>query len=369
LLVFLTKILEMLKKSTLHTQNLHDKQRYSTIAGIDIPKIFPRLTTLLIIILMFIIACMFLPWIQTTKAMGTITTIKPEDRLQQIVAPVNGRIEKWYIQDGSRVRAGDKIVEIQDIDSQNIERINNEILATKERVSTAIIATELALKNYNRQKKLFKDGLTSRREMETANITYQKSLGDQKYYETILINSKAMLRRQNNQLITATRDGYITGTLSSSDSLIVKTGDTLATFVPDTDDIVVELYVNGNDIPLVKIGQRVRLIFDGWPSIQFSGWPSVSIGTFPGVVKFVDYTANINGLFRVLVVQDSKTGIDWPNKVYLRLGTKTIGYVQMNEVSLGFEVWRQLNGFPISINNSQNKFNIHPTSSDKDTNK
>ena len=200
--------------------------------------------------------------------------------------------------------------------------------------------------------------------MEAANINYQKSLGDQKYYETLLIKSNAMLRRQENQLITATRDGYITGTLSSSDSLVVKAGDSLATFVPDTKDIVVELYINGNDIPLIKIGQHVRLIFDGWPSIQFSGWPSVSIGTFPGVIKFVDYTANSSGLFRVLVAPDPIAGIDWPNKVYLRLGTKTLGYVQMNEVRLGFEIWRQVNGFPISINNSQNSFNIHGTSSE-----
>ena len=151
---------------------------------------------------------MFLPWIQTSKASGTITTIRPQDRLQQIVAPVGGRIEKWYVRDGSRVKTGDKIVEINDIDPQNIERINNEILATQERVSASIIATGLALKNYNRQKNLFENGLTSRKEMEAANINYQKSLGDQKYYETLLIKSKAMLRRQENQLITATRDGY-----------------------------------------------------------------------------------------------------------------------------------------------------------------
>jgi multidrug efflux pump subunit AcrA (membrane-fusion protein) len=307
---------------------------------------------------------MFLPWIQTSRASGAITTIRPQDRLQKIVAPVSGRVERWYVQDGSQVKKGDKIVEINDIDPQNIERINNEIFATGERVNTAIMATSLALKNYNRQKNLFENGLTSRKEMEAANINYQKSLGEQKYYETLLIKSKAMIRRQDNQLITATRDGYITGTLSSSDSLIVKAGDSLATFVPDTKDTVVELYINGNDIPLIKIGQHVRLIFDGWPSIQFSGWPSVSIGTFPGVIKFVDYTANSNGLFRVLVVPDAQSGIDWPNKVYLRLGTKTVGYVQMNEVRLGFEIWRQLNGFPISINNSQNSFKMHGTSSD-----
>lgn len=342
----------------------NDLAKFKEIEGIQIPKIFPRLTTLLVILLIFTISCMFLPWIQTSKGNGSITTLQPQDRLQQIIAPVDGRITKWYVRDGSRVKAGDKIVEINDIDPQNIERINNEIFATRERLEAASIATALALKNYNRQKRLFETGLTSRRDMEAANINYQKSLGEQKYYQTLLIKSRAILRRQENQLLTASRDGYITNTLPSSDSMVIKAGNSLATFVPDAKDIAVELYIVGNDIPLVRIGQKVRLIFDGWPSVQFSGWPSVSIGTFPGIVKVVDYTASSNGLFRVLVLPDPKSGIEWPNKVYLRLGTKTFGYIQMNEVRLGFELWRQVNGFPISINNNQNSFKINGVNSE-----
>lgn len=339
-------------------QEKNELKRFSDIDGINISRVFLKLEVILIILIIFIILCMFLPWIQTSNGIGEITTISPQNRLQQIIAPVGGRVEHWYVRDGVRVKKGDKIVEISDIDPENIERINNELEATKERLDTSIKATELALKNYKRQQNLFSNGLTSRKEMEASEITYQKSLGEQKYYQTLLIKSKAALRRQENQLIFATRDGYITSTISSSDTLVVKAGDVLATFVPDTDDIAVFVYINGNDIPLVKPGQHVRLIFDGWPSVQFSGWPSISIGTFPGIVQFVDYSASANGLFKVWVVPDKKSGIDWPNKVYLRLGTKTLGYIQMGEVRLGFELWRQLNGFPVSINNSQNSIKI-----------
>jgi hypothetical protein len=36
----------------------------------------------------------------------------------------------------------------------------------------------------------------------------------------------------------------------------------------------------------------------------------------------------------------------WPDARFLRQGVKTKGWVLLNVVPLGFEVWRQFNGFP-----------------------
>ncbi len=49
-------------------------------------------------------------------------------------------------------------------------------------------------------------------------------------------------------------------------------------------ELCVEMKVNGNDMPLIIEGDRVRLQFEGWPAIQFVGWPSVAVGTFGGKV-------------------------------------------------------------------------------------
>ena len=38
-----------------------------------------------------------------------------------------------------------------------------------------------------------------------------------------------------------------------------------------------------------------------------------------------------------------------PDARYLRQGIKAKGWVLLNEVSIGYEVWRQLNGFPVSL--------------------
>ena len=64
----------------------------------------------------------------------------------------------------------------------------------------------------------------------------------------------------------------------------LKEGDPLFTIVPDATERAVELWVSGNDTPLIQSGDHVRLQFEGWPAVQFAGWPSVAVGTFGGEV-------------------------------------------------------------------------------------
>jgi hypothetical protein len=89
----------------------------------------------------------------------------------------------------------------------------------------------------------------------------------------------------------------------------------------------------------------VRLQFEGWPAVQFVGWPSVAVGTFGGRVYLVDPTTNDRGQFRILVEPDPEDG-PWPDQEYLRQGVRAQGWVLLNRVSVGWELWRNLNGFP-----------------------
>ncbi len=130
---------------------------------------------------------------------------------------------------------------------------------------------------------------------------------------------------------------------------VVKSGDKLATFAPNLSDPAIEIYVSGNDIPLIMEGRKVRLQFEGWPIIQFSGWPSIAIGTFGGVVSSVDSSISENGKFRVIVKKDKNE--KWPDERFLRHGAKAQAWILLNNVSLGYEFWRQLNSFPPSFDN------------------
>ena len=125
---------------------------------------------------------------------------------------------------------------------------------------------------------------------------------------------------------------------------LLKEGDALFTIVPDTSERVVELWVSGNDMPLIRKGDHVRLQFEGWPAVQFAGWPSVAVGTFGGEVAAIDPADDGKGKFRVQV-KPPRTRSGPPND-YLRQGVRANGWVMLSQVRLGYEIWRQLNGFP-----------------------
>jgi multidrug efflux pump subunit AcrA (membrane-fusion protein) len=156
------------------------------------------------------------------------------------------------------------------------------------------------------------------------------------------------IARQKSQRITSPVSGTVLRLNHVVGSGVVKSGDRLALVVPDNVREAVELFVDGNDAPLVRKGRRVRLQFEGWPAVQFSGWPQVSVGTFGGRVRFVDPMLRPDGKLRV-VVEPDETEMAWPSRETLPLGAKARGWVLLDEVRLGYELWRQLNGFPASV--------------------
>lgn len=163
--------------------------------------------------------------------------------------------------------------------------------------------------------------------------------------EQSLAKLRTAVSRQQRQVVTAPREGFILRLLANQGGEMVKEGDPLCVIVPDTADRAVQIWLNGNDAPLVQPGRHVRLQFEGWPAVQFAGWPSVAVGTFGGEVISVDATDNGKGQFRALVgPPDDSSG--WPADRFLRQGVRANGWILLDEVGLGYEMWRRLNGFP-----------------------
>ncbi len=144
-------------------------------------------------------------------------------------------------------------------------------------------------------------------------------------------------------VIRAPQDGFIVKAFKSGLGENIKEGEDLISIVPANARMAVELYVRAMDLPLMQIGGKVRVQFDGWPALVFTGWPNVSVGTFGGVVQAIDKVNSTNGMFRVLVVPDPADD-EWPELV--RAGGGVYGWAMLKTVSIWYEMWRQFNGFP-----------------------
>jgi RND family efflux transporter MFP subunit len=291
----------------------------------------------------------FVPWVQTTAGFGSVTALNPNDRLQEINALITGRIQEWYVQDGSHVAVGDPIVKVVDIDPQLLQRLTAERSQVEAKLEAAEQAVRTAEIDERRMKELFDQGLASQREYEQARIRVEELRSRVAEAAAELTRVDVNISRQSVQIVRAPRDGVILRVNAGDAATFVSAGDVVASFVPDNVERAVELFVDGRDVALVRPGAEVRLQFEGWPAVQFSGWPSLAVGTFGGKVLAIDPSAQANGRFRVLVTEDPAFDPPWPDQRFVRFGSNSRGWVLLDTVPVGYELWRRMNNFPPNL--------------------
>ena len=240
-----------------------DMAHFTTLASIRVPKVmrvvFFMILAAIIITVAFLI---YVPWVQTTSGTGVVTTLSPNERRQDINALVPGRIEEWYVRDGSSVKKGDPIVRIADIDPQLIERLQ----AEREQVSLQLEAAKRALAtaqiDERRSRELFEAGLAARRDFEQAQIRIAEREGQVAAAQAALNRADVNLSRQSSQIVRAPRDGFIQSLNAGDAATYISAGDVLATFVPKGAVRVIEIFIDGRDVALVRPGDQARIQFE-----------------------------------------------------------------------------------------------------------
>lgn len=414
------------------TKVFADKGQYKIIRKI-------LLATALLVLL-----CLFMPWTQNIKGNGYVTTLKPNQRPQEIQTVIGGRIEKWFVQEGDYVKKGDTILFISEIkedylDPNLVENTGNQVKAKENAAQSYVqkakaldsqmsaIESEKGLKfqqaknklrqsylkvksdsiefeaaktqlkiartQYNRSVTLNKEGLkpvsdveekrmklqdteakiiTSENKYmasknEVLNATMELSRINAEYSEksakassdkqTALssqFDTEAQVNKLKNQYknyqirnglyyITAPQDGYVNRAIRSGIGESMKEGTPVVTIMPANFDIAVETYIDPIDFPLINKGEKIRVWFDGWPTIVFSGWPGASYGTFGGIIVAKENFISQNGKYRVLIAPDAADK-KWPELLSIGAGAQTLAL--LNDVPIWFEIWRTLNGFP-----------------------
>ena len=175
---------------------------------------------------------------------------------------------------------------------------------------------------------------------QSALTDYYTAVGDVAKLETQEANYAI---RQGFNFVVAPQPGIIAKVLTPGIGETVKEGEAVVSILPLTFRPAVEMYVEPFNLPLVRNGQQVRFLFDGWPAVVFSGWPGLSYGTFIGEVFAIDNIIDSEGRYRVLV-EPSDESREWPDA--LRPGSGAEGVALLNRVPVWYELWRQLNAFP-----------------------
>lgn len=438
-----------------------------------------------LVLLMLVVAGPVLalaPWTQTAHGSGRAVAFNPVQRPQFVISPIEARIKKWHVVEGSRVRAGQLLVELVDNDPQILERLREQLLLAEQRLALAegrvndqenrirfvegerevllaeadariaqaeaqvsvvelqklqaednrererlayeravklntskagVLVSDDAVEEALRKKKLSENQVPLvekqfRQAQKALEVSSKQKEATDKRTSALLETEKASLKssqaeraavkqqenqfriqveRQQNQNVYASTDGTIFRVLANADAggALVRPGERLAMLVPDINSqgdvntvnpalvavaggpagvansaeamrakpltaekvpgIVAELNIDGNDLPLVRVGDRALLQFEGWAAVQFAAYPDAAVGTFEGRVYLVDSAADPQtGRFRILV--EPAPGVTWPDETILRQGVRAQGWVILNEVTAGYEMWRLLNGFP-----------------------
>jgi multidrug resistance efflux pump len=279
-----------------------------------------------------------------------------------------------------------QIVQLERALTLSVEQGTNKIAEYEAAYDAALVDSTIAADRLRRRAQLVKEGLSSQVDLETftgasqkANATLiekrqglansrieldskraeyrekiSKAISDREKTKAEIGEGQAEVAKLRNEytsmeiragfyIIKAPQDGFVVRAQRAGVGEVVKEGEAVVTVQPANPQLAVELFVRAMDVPFVKPGRKVRIQFDGYPSLQFVGWDVGQIGTFGGVIQVIDYTASASGEFRVLVVPDSADD-PWPEQ--LRIGGRVNGWAMLDNVTVGYELWRQINGFP-----------------------
>jgi hypothetical protein len=144
--------------------------------------------------------------------------------------------------------------------------------------------------------------------------------------------------------VYAQKDGYIVRLYESDRNKLLKEGEHVIYFAPVVSEKTLLLKVSDFNMPLIKEGLPVRLMFYGWPAMQISGWPAIKFGTFGGKIKKIDSVSYDKGFFYAYVVEDPNE--PWPKGDVLKVGTQTTAWVRLETVPIWYQIWRTINGLP-----------------------
>ncbi|QGX40738.1 efflux RND transporter periplasmic adaptor subunit [Permianibacter aggregans] len=226
-------------------------------------------------------------------------------RKAAVASKASGRLEWLGVREGSVVKRGEKIAELENSDLvAQVDQAKANVLVSRSQLREAEAALHNAKLSFERAKDLIKDKLISRADYDLSEANFAQAKAAVGAREAALVAAQAAVRGAevalNNTRILAPFDGVVV-------SKNANVGDVVSPFntgldskgavvdMADMDTLEVEADVSESSLAKVKVGQPCEIVLDALPDVRLLGEvasmvPSVdrSKATVMFKIKFIE---------------------------------------------------------------------------------
>ncbi len=285
--------------------------------------------------------------------------------------------------------------------AQKLKQVHDKIRSLKLKQASSETNYKIKKINFERVKSLYEEGIESKRKYDKAENSFIKAdaelkktavdieieqrnidilskeqsrflnttnnkikaiqnsvLHKKNYLNTLLqtLNKQSTgIQRYKSREVVAKKDGYVIRIFNNDKDKYIKRGEKILHFAPTVTKKALLLKVSDFNMPLIKEGLPVRLMFYGWPALQVSGWPKIQYGSFAGKIVKVEKISHDKGFYYAYVLETKKE--PWPIGDNLRVGSQATVWVRLSTVPIWYQIWRLMNALPPKmVNPSEEKY-------------
>jgi HlyD family secretion protein len=214
-----------------------------------------------------------------TSIVSASGEIKPKKNIN-ISAQVPGRIIKIGVIEGQEVKTGDFLLKLDSTQYEaNADRDQNFIRAANADLIQAEARLQRDKNSYDRQQKLFEEGVISKEQVEGAQAQYDVSVAQTNAIRFQIKQAEASLKSTLDNLAKTTYSSPIDGIITS---LRVEEGEvaiigtmnnpgTVLLTIADLSVMEVEVEVDETDVVGVQMAQTAKVRVDALPETVFTG--------------------------------------------------------------------------------------------------
>lgn len=319
--------------------------------------------------------------IDITESIYATGYIKSKNQYE-VFSPINGVIEQIFVSEGSEVKKGDTIFIIKNksqelaVENARITSVTSDLSSNKDKIKVAEEAVQIAQKNlsndslqFERQKKLWKENIGSKIELEEKEIRLNSSEAKLAQAKSNYEDLKRQLRlaseqsknnlaiaklQQDNFVVTSQVNGIIyklnkkEGELHDGRSPVAIIG---------AKEFIIELSIDEKDIINLKKDQTVILRMDSYESEVFEGRiiaiePIMNARTrsFEAEAVFINPPTQLYPNLTVeanIVIQTKEDALTIPRKYLVNDSTVLLANGEEQKIEVGimdFEMVEILNG-------------------------